>query len=152
MICDQAPLLSRVPFLVSPTLAPFLAKHDPLHPRGWIEIHLFASQETIFWSKNPILRLKFAQSCNLSAAAQGLEGLLRMALQVNGAGFSLLRWRRGGALRTRAVASDSVATTREEVEKVKLGGSDLKVTKLGIGAWSWGDTSYWNDFQWDGNV
>ncbi|CAD5176482.1 unnamed protein product [Musa acuminata subsp. malaccensis] len=72
-----------------------------------------------------------------------------MALQVNGAGFSLLRWRRGGALRTRAVASESVATTREEVEKVKLGGSDLKVTKLGIGAWSWGDTTYWNDFQWD---
>ncbi|XP_074273328.1 putative oxidoreductase At1g06690, chloroplastic [Silene latifolia] len=33
--------------------------------------------------------------------------------------------------------------------KVKLGGSDLEVTKLGIGAWSWGDTSYWNNFQWD---
>ncbi|KAL2938883.1 hypothetical protein RDABS01_022332 [Bienertia sinuspersici] len=33
--------------------------------------------------------------------------------------------------------------------KVKLGGSDLEVTQLGIGAWSWGDTSYWNNFQWD---
>lgn len=33
---------------------------------------------------------------------------------------------------------------------VKLGGSDLKVTKLGIGAWSWGDTSYWNRSGWDG--
>ncbi|KAF6147320.1 hypothetical protein GIB67_009803 [Kingdonia uniflora] len=34
-------------------------------------------------------------------------------------------------------------------DKVKLGGSDLKITKLGIGAWSWGDTSYWNNFEWD---
>ncbi|VVA90214.1 unnamed protein product [Arabis nemorensis] len=48
----------------------------------------------------------------------------------------------------RAVASgDSVAPATSE--KVKLGGSDLKVTKLGIGVWSWGDNSYWNDFQWD---
>ncbi|KAK4484319.1 hypothetical protein RD792_006896, partial [Penstemon davidsonii] len=23
------------------------------------------------------------------------------------------------------------------------------VTRLGIGAWSWGDTSYWNNFDWD---
>ncbi|XAR55543.1 Pyridoxine 4-dehydrogenase [Bertholletia excelsa] len=33
--------------------------------------------------------------------------------------------------------------------KVKLGGSELKVTRVGIGAWSWGDTSYWNNFEWD---
>lgn len=38
-----------------------------------------------------------------------------------------------------------------EVEKKSLGGSELKVSKLGIGAWSWGDTSYWNSFDWDGN-
>ncbi|GAV59999.1 Aldo_ket_red domain-containing protein [Cephalotus follicularis] len=38
--------------------------------------------------------------------------------------------------------------TKEE-GKVNLGGSDLKVTKLGIGAWSWGDTSYWNNSGWD---
>lgn len=51
----------------------------------------------------------------------------------------------------RAVASgDSVAPATSEESKVKLGGSDLKVTKLGIGVWSWGDNSYWNDFQWDG--
>ncbi|KAL0797439.1 hypothetical protein Bca101_052613 [Brassica carinata] len=49
-----------------------------------------------------------------------------------------------------AVASgDSVAPAISEETKVKLGGSDLKVTKLGIGVWSWGDNSYWNDFQWD---
>ncbi|WOK99535.1 hypothetical protein Cni_G08247 [Canna indica] len=72
-----------------------------------------------------------------------------MALQVSGAGFSPLScWRRRAAT-TRAVSSGSVTTKREEGEKVKLGGSDLKVTKLGIGAWSWGDTTYWNDFQWD---
>ncbi|KAK1303111.1 putative oxidoreductase [Acorus calamus] len=23
------------------------------------------------------------------------------------------------------------------------------VSKLGLGAWSWGDTSYWSDSQWD---
>lgn len=51
----------------------------------------------------------------------------------------------------RAVASgDSIAPAISEETKVKLGGSDLKVTKLGIGVWSWGDNSYWNDFQWDG--
>lgn len=51
-----------------------------------------------------------------------------------------------------AVASgdSSVAPAITEESKVKLGGSDLKVTKLGIGVWSWGDNSYWNDFQWDG--
>lgn len=50
-----------------------------------------------------------------------------------------------------AVASgdSSVAPAITEEAKVKLGGSDLKVTKLGIGVWSWGDNSYWNDFQWD---
>ncbi|KAK6917991.1 NADP-dependent oxidoreductase domain [Dillenia turbinata] len=56
---------------------------------------------------------------------------------------------RGRALRrtrVRAVASDSAT---KEGEKVKLGGSELRVTKLGIGAWSWGDTSYWNNFEWD---
>ncbi|KAG9132202.1 hypothetical protein Leryth_017063 [Lithospermum erythrorhizon] len=43
----------------------------------------------------------------------------------------------------------SVSTKTEEDEKVKLGGSHLKVTKLGVGAWSWGDTSYWNNSGWD---
>ncbi|XP_072958601.1 uncharacterized oxidoreductase At1g06690, chloroplastic [Typha angustifolia] len=71
-----------------------------------------------------------------------------MALQVSSASFSLFSSRR--VLRTRAVAPESVSTTsRGEEEKVKLGGSDVKLTKLGIGAWSWGDTAYWNDFRWD---
>jgi aryl-alcohol dehydrogenase-like predicted oxidoreductase len=37
----------------------------------------------------------------------------------------------------------------EDGSKTVLGGSGVAVTKLGIGAWSWGDTTYWNDFQWD---
>lgn len=35
-------------------------------------------------------------------------------------------------------------------DNVKLGGSELKVSRLGIGAWAWGDNSYWNDFGWNG--
>ncbi|KAL5862752.1 hypothetical protein ACOSQ3_000266 [Xanthoceras sorbifolium] len=49
----------------------------------------------------------------------------------------------------RAVASEDFATVKTGEEKVKLGGSDLKVTRVGIGAWSWGDNSYWNNFEWD---
>ena len=41
---------------------------------------------------------------------------------------------------------------KKTVEKVKLGKSDVEVTQLGIGAWAWGDTTYWNDFQWDGKI
>ncbi|GAB2285034.1 hypothetical protein Dimus_019490 [Dionaea muscipula] len=55
-----------------------------------------------------------------------------------------------------AIASDDYSAvavnTKEEdkgKEKLKLGGSDLVVTRLGIGAWSWGDTTYWNNFEWD---
>lgn len=50
----------------------------------------------------------------------------------------------------RAELGNVAVKSPPEEEKLKLGGSDLKVTKLGIGAWSWGDTSYWNDFSWDG--
>ncbi|KAI3991616.1 hypothetical protein MKX01_009658 [Papaver californicum] len=72
-----------------------------------------------------------------------------MALQVTGASFSVFRNNRTRKS-IRAVASAESATIQTGGEdKVKLGGSDLKVTKLGIGAWSWGDTSYWNNFQWD---
>ncbi|CAM8934527.1 unnamed protein product [Rhodiola kirilowii] len=55
------------------------------------------------------------------------------------------------AHRIRAVASEEYVGMRTSTveEKVKLGGSDLRVTRLGIGAWSWGDTSYWNNFEWD---
>ncbi|XP_030463024.1 uncharacterized oxidoreductase At1g06690, chloroplastic [Syzygium oleosum] len=60
---------------------------------------------------------------------------------------------RARSRKVRAVAPGDFATLKaaeeEGEEKVKLGGSDLKVTRLGIGAWSWGDTSYWNNFQWD---
>ncbi|RLN33870.1 putative oxidoreductase [Panicum miliaceum] len=77
-----------------------------------------------------------------------------MALQVaGGTGCVLLLppLHRRRALRSpRAVASDAApAAAREEDGKVALGGSGVAVTKLGIGAWSWGDTTYWNEFQWD---
>jgi hypothetical protein len=42
------------------------------------------------------------------------------------------------------------ATVAEDQEKVRLGESSVAVSKLGIGAWSWGDTTYWNDSEWDG--
>ncbi|GAB4842830.1 hypothetical protein Ancab_012807 [Ancistrocladus abbreviatus] len=47
-----------------------------------------------------------------------------------------------------ATGSPSAVKTNEQ--KLKLGGSNLEVSRLGIGAWSWGDTSYWNDFERDG--
>ena len=83
-----------------------------------------------------------------------------MALQVaGGAGccgcLPLLgpRSRRAAAfLPPRAVASDGPPAVEDgsSSSKTMLGGSGVAVTKLGIGAWSWGDTTYWNDFQWDG--
>lgn len=72
-----------------------------------------------------------------------------MALQFSSAcNFSLTHRK---TERIRAIASDDfVKVKTKEDDLVKLGGSDLKLTKLGIGAWSWGDTSYWNNFEWDG--
>lgn len=67
-------------------------------------------------------------------------------MQVSGACLCGIGWsgRRYGRVRA---ASESVVQV--EMDKVKLGGSDLKVTRIGIGAWSWGDTSYWNNLQWN---
>lgn len=50
----------------------------------------------------------------------------------------------------RAVVSGATRVVEEDEGKVRLGGSGVAVTKLGIGAWSWGDTTYWNEFRWDG--
>ncbi|XP_019193879.1 PREDICTED: uncharacterized oxidoreductase At1g06690, chloroplastic isoform X2 [Ipomoea nil] len=73
-----------------------------------------------------------------------------MALYFSSACFSGLSLRKSQVAPVRAMASESsVAVRIGEEEKAKLGGSELKVTKLGIGAWSWGDTSYWNNFEWD---
>ncbi|OMO68111.1 Aldo/keto reductase [Corchorus olitorius] len=69
------------------------------------------------------------------------------AMSVSSACFSVFSYKKKVNRKTRAVASRDALQT--EQDKVKLGGSDLKVTKLGIGAWSWGDTSYWNNFEWD---
>ncbi|XP_077244604.1 NAD(P)-linked oxidoreductase superfamily protein [Tasmannia lanceolata] len=70
-----------------------------------------------------------------------------MALQVSSASFSIFNHR--NTTKIRAISSKDYATMKSGEEKVNLGGSNLKVTKLGIGAWAWGDTSYWNDFEWD---
>lgn len=72
-----------------------------------------------------------------------------MALHISSACFTVLDHSK--VHRIRAVASEGSATLKTGEEKVKLGGSDLKVTRLGIGAWSWGDTTYWNNFEWNGN-
>ncbi|OMO49601.1 Aldo/keto reductase [Corchorus capsularis] len=69
------------------------------------------------------------------------------AMSVSSACFSVFSYKKKVNRKIRAVASQNALET--EHDKVKLGGSDLKVTKLGIGAWSWGDTSYWNNFEWD---
>lgn len=73
---------------------------------------------------------------------------MSMALQVASASFC--RFHHRNIKKIQATAAEDFAVLTSEVEKVKLGRSDLKVTKLGIGAWSWGDTTFWNDFQWDG--
>ncbi|GAU21586.1 hypothetical protein TSUD_131700 [Trifolium subterraneum] len=71
-----------------------------------------------------------------------------MALHINGGCFTVMGHSR--VRRISAVASDGSATTLKTVDdKVKLGGSDLKVSAIGIGAWAWGDTTYWNNFQWN---
>eukprot|EP00270_Netrium_digitus_P011430 TRINITY_DN3636_c0_g1_i2.p1 TRINITY_DN3636_c0_g1~~TRINITY_DN3636_c0_g1_i2.p1 ORF type:complete len:443 (-),score=102.77 TRINITY_DN3636_c0_g1_i2:322-1521(-) len=57
---------------------------------------------------------------------------------------------RAGAFRVAASAvTPAVNTPAAAVEKVKLGGSELEVPILGIGAWAWGDTFYWNNFDWN---
>ncbi|XP_021273790.1 uncharacterized oxidoreductase At1g06690, chloroplastic isoform X2 [Herrania umbratica] len=71
-----------------------------------------------------------------------------MAMSVSSARFSVFSYKKVNR-RTRAVASEDFAVTLKTEDKVKLGGSELKVTKLGIGAWSWGDTTYWNNFEWN---
>ncbi|XP_068655650.1 uncharacterized oxidoreductase At1g06690, chloroplastic-like [Aristolochia californica] len=72
-----------------------------------------------------------------------------MALIVGSASFSLFRHRRTPIIR--AITSEEVTSLNIGEDNIKLGGSDLKVSKLGIGAWAWGDTGYWNDSQWDDN-
>ncbi|XVF58473.1 hypothetical protein PTKIN_Ptkin07bG0069300 [Pterospermum kingtungense] len=72
-----------------------------------------------------------------------------MAMNVSSSCFSVFSYKKVN--RRRCVASEDFAASlrREAEDKVKLGGSELKVTRLGIGAWSWGDTIYWNNFEWD---
>ncbi|KAJ6681381.1 hypothetical protein OIU74_019792 [Salix koriyanagi] len=73
---------------------------------------------------------------------------MAMAMNVSSSCFCVAGNRTSGN-RLRAVASEDLVGLKIKDDKVKLGGSDLEVTRLGIGAWSWGDTSYWNNFEWD---
>jgi len=72
-----------------------------------------------------------------------------MALHINSGCFTVMGHCR--VQRVKAVASEGSAANVTFEDKLKLGGSDLKVSTIGIGAWSWGDTTYWNNFQWNGN-
>ncbi|KAE8649790.1 hypothetical protein Csa_012389 [Cucumis sativus] len=56
-----------------------------------------------------------------------------------------------GNNRVSPVRPRAVAPNFEEEKVIKLGGSEVKVSRLGIGAWSWGDNIYWNNnsFDWD---
>lgn len=104
---------------------------------------LFRFQEAIC----PVFeRLGFGELCDLQRERERVMAMLH----VSSACYFNLRQRRFH--RIRGVASEDFAGLKVEEKKVKLGGSDLKVTKLGIGAWSWGDTSYWNNFEWDGKL
>ena len=63
--------------------------------------------------------------------------------------------RRGGAqwrASLRSGSSGVVPDVKKDVEGqelVQLGQSSVMVSKIGIGAWSWGDRLFWND-SWDG--
>ncbi len=46
-------------------------------------------------------------------------------------------------------ARSEVSTVETADQLVQLGKSDLRVSQIGIGAWSWGDTLLWNG-SWDG--
>ncbi|CAN6440308.1 unnamed protein product [Victoria cruziana] len=74
-----------------------------------------------------------------------------MTLQLSYGSLPLVHQANGRHCRGRVQSSMGVGVEKAgtDLDKVKLGGSELKVTKLGIGAWSWGDTTYWNNFDWD---
>jgi len=75
-----------------------------------------------------------------------------MALHISSGCFAVMCHSRVIRIRSAAAASEGSSTLNTVVdEKVYLGTSDLKVTRLGIGAWSWGDTTYWNNMEWNGN-
>ncbi len=46
-------------------------------------------------------------------------------------------------------ARSEVSTVETADQLVQLGKSDVRVSQIGIGAWSWGDTLLWNG-SWDG--
>ncbi|XP_038898042.1 uncharacterized oxidoreductase At1g06690, chloroplastic-like isoform X2 [Benincasa hispida] len=72
-----------------------------------------------------------------------------MAVHLSSVCLSIPPMNRSRVYRVRAVASEDYGTLTSQEDKVKLGGSELKVSRLGIGAWAWGDNSYWNNFGWN---
>lgn len=71
---------------------------------------------------------------------RAIRGLERSPRARNGG--SMLQWR---------VRAASTVTPAKEEELVELGQSGVKVSKIGIGSWSWGDRLFWNS-SWDGTM
>eukprot|EP00246_Nothoceros_aenigmaticus_P002298 TRINITY_DN1313_c0_g1_i3.p1 TRINITY_DN1313_c0_g1~~TRINITY_DN1313_c0_g1_i3.p1 ORF type:complete len:373 (-),score=60.02 TRINITY_DN1313_c0_g1_i3:233-1351(-) len=60
------------------------------------------------------------------------------------------RWNQATSMKGRTCkVSAQVGSEVADSTTVKLGKSSVEVTKLGIGAWSWGDTTFWNEGGWD---
>uniref|UniRef100_A0A0D6QV87 NADP-dependent oxidoreductase domain-containing protein n=1 Tax=Araucaria cunninghamii TaxID=56994 RepID=A0A0D6QV87_ARACU len=83
----------------------------------------------------------------MAMALQFCSHTCSLRKQINCRGSRLNTNQMGKKDVVRASGLSDVATVEEEA--VKLGASQVEVTKLGIGAWSWGDTAYWNDSTWD---
>ncbi|KAL4380005.1 hypothetical protein GQ457_02G010870 [Hibiscus cannabinus] len=78
---------------------------------------------------------------------------MAMNVTVSSSCFSVFSYKKvkriKGAASEDFAAPAALRVRTEEETNVKLGGSELSVTRLGIGAWSWGDTTYWNNSGWD---
>ncbi|EFJ16831.1 hypothetical protein SELMODRAFT_271529 [Selaginella moellendorffii] len=65
--------------------------------------------------------------------------------------MALSPWLPAARIKTRRHGSSISAciTVTTPTQKVRLGKSSVEVSPVGIGAWSWGDTSYWNEGTWN---
>ncbi|CAM6085597.1 unnamed protein product [Calypogeia fissa] len=70
---------------------------------------------------------------------QGLRNATNMRM------ISVAREGKHANCRAQAVETPS----QQEIETVPLGQTDLRVPKLGVGAWSWGDAFFWHEGGWD---
>ena len=91
----------------------------------------------------------------VSHAGTAILGQHKRTLVDSGGSKRVMSVRRGGAQWRASLRSGSsgvvpdVKKDVEEQELVQLGQSSVMVSKIGIGAWSWGDRLFWND-SWDG--